>query len=90
MWTTFLDDDPGFISWRDTHPGGYVVNHERRPSPDCLKLHRATCRTVNGTLPARGDNWTSTFGKTCGDDLNELRRWAVALGGDLDVCHRCH
>jgi hypothetical protein len=90
MRTTFLDDDAGFIRWRDTHPGGFVVNHEPQPKPTYLKVHRATCRTLNGTHPAHGDNWTSGYGKTCSDDMNELRRWALALGGDLDPCHLCN
>jgi hypothetical protein len=33
MSMNFTDDDPGFIRWRDTHPDGLIVNHERQPKP---------------------------------------------------------
>jgi hypothetical protein len=89
MSTTFIDDDRSFIRWRDTHPHGYIVNHEREPKPTYLKLHRATCATLAGAFPFRGDNWTTAYAKTCGDDLAELRRWARTVGGDLDPCGTC-
>ena len=89
MWTTFLDDDHGFLRWRDTHPHGFIVNHEREPKPGYLKLHRATCRTISGTQPASGDNWTTALGKTCDEDVDELRRWADGVGGELDACRVC-
>jgi hypothetical protein len=87
--TTFIDDDAGFIRWRDTHPDGFIVNHEREPKSSYLKLHRATCSTLQGVLPGRGDNWTTAYAKTCSDDLNELRRWAHTLGGEVDACRTC-
>ena len=89
MRTTFIDDDAGFIRWRDTHPDGFIVNHDREPKPSYLKLHRATCQTLQGVLPGRGDNWTTAYAKTCSDDLNELRQWARNLGGELDACRTC-
>jgi hypothetical protein len=89
LWTTFLDDDAGFVRWRDTHPRGFVVNHDREPKPSYLKLHRATCWTISGALPARGDNWTTALAKTCAEDLDELRGWARSIGGDLDPCRFC-
>jgi len=89
MLVTFIDDDPGFNRWRETHPRGYIVNHEREPKPRYLKLHRATCWTIAGALPARGDNWTTALAKTCSDDLNELHGWAHARGGELDPCRTC-
>jgi len=89
MSMNFIDDDPGFIRWRDTHPDGFIVNHEREPKPSYLKLHRSTCPTLQGALPGHGDNWSTAYAKTCSDDLNELRRWAATIGGPLDPCRTC-
>jgi hypothetical protein len=89
MSLNFLDDDDGFIRWRDTHPDGFIVNHEREPKPSYLKLHRATCPTLHRVRPGRGDNWTTAYAKTCSEDLNELRRWAATIGGELYPCRRC-
>jgi len=49
--STFVDDDAGFIRWRETHARGFIVNHEREPTPRYLKLHRATCPSLQGVLP---------------------------------------
>ena len=82
MTATFIDHDAQFLRWRDTHPRGFIVNHEREPNPRYLKLHRSTCSTLQGVLPGRGDNWTTTYAKTCSDDLSELRAGAASLGGE--------
>ncbi len=89
MWTTFTDDDEGFVRWRETHPLGFVVNHAREPQTTYLKLHRATCWTISGALPGRGDNWTTAYGKTCAHNIEDLRRWAARVGGELDRCSTC-
>jgi hypothetical protein len=26
----FQDDDPGYLAWVQSHPGGFIVNTERR------------------------------------------------------------
>jgi hypothetical protein len=88
MCKTFVDDDLNFTRWRDTHPGGFIVNHERQPSARYLKLHRATCSTLQGE-PARGEKWTKAYAKTCSDELAALQQWAVTVGGELDRCRLC-
>lgn len=89
MVELFQDNDAGFTRWRDTHPDGYIVNHAREPGPGYLKLHRTACSTLQGMAPARGDNWTIAYAKSCSEDLSELRVWAASLGGTLDPCQRC-
>jgi hypothetical protein len=86
VMVTFIDDDPAFVRWRDIYPDGYIVNHDREPKRSYLKLHRATCSTLQGVVPGRGDNWTVTYAKTCSENINELDRWALSLGGELEPC----
>ena len=89
--TLFVDNDAGFVAWRDSNSDGYVVNHRREPDRSYLKLHRATCRDLVGEpLSGRGTNWTTTYGKTCAESLAELQVWVKTLGGNLDPCGHCH
>src|SRR5215213_3150476 len=48
----FEDDDVGYLAWIDDHQHGFVVNTYRKPDPLYLILHRATCGTIRGKLPA--------------------------------------
>jgi hypothetical protein len=84
----FRDDDAGYLEWLRAHPGGFVLNAARRPRPDYLVLHRANCRTITAQ-PARGDVWTSSYIKICGDD-DALERWAeMTIGALPRRCPRC-
>jgi hypothetical protein len=90
MTVTFVDDDRGFVRWRDAHRSGFVLSHEHKPRPNFLKVHRTTCPTLQGDAPARGNDWTRVLPKTCSDGIEELRQWArVASGGALDECPMC-
>jgi hypothetical protein len=90
MTVTFVDDDPGFVCWRDAHESGFVLSHERKPRPNFLKLHRATCPSLQGGQPARGGDWTRVLAKTCSDALDDLRRWAqMSAGGEPEQCPIC-
>jgi hypothetical protein len=86
---TYLDDDAGFIEWRDSHPRGFIVNHDRVPAARYLKVHHATCWTLEGALPRHGGNWTTAYAKRCDRDLDALRRWARSIGGELQACAFC-
>jgi hypothetical protein len=85
----FIDDDGGFVAWRDAHQNGFVVNHDREPRPEYLKLHRASCSSLQGEPTGRGKNWTSAYAKTCSESLDDLRAWARGVGGRLDPCGYC-
>lgn len=84
--TTFTDRDTDFKRWRDDHPDAYIVNHDRVPSADYVVLHRASCVRLRIT---GGSNWTTTYSKTCGQSLSDIRSWATRTVGTLDL-HRCH
>lgn len=84
--TTFIDRDADFERWRDDHPNAYIVNHDRVPTAEYLVLHRASCVRLRIT---GGANWTTTYGKTCGRTLDDIRSWATRTVGTLNL-HRCH
>ena len=48
----FIDDVAGYLAWVEQNPDGSVLNTYRTPTAGYLKLHRATCRTINDR-PAR-------------------------------------
>jgi hypothetical protein len=84
----FIDDDSGFERWRDDHPHGFVVNHNRVPSPSYLVLHRADCVCLRTT---RGSNWTSTYGKTCAETLEDIEAcvWRKGMAYKFTFCSFC-
>jgi hypothetical protein len=82
---TFLDRDVEFEQWRDGHPHGYIVNHDRLPRATYVVLHRGDCVRLR---PLRGSNWTSTYGKTWAETLDEIRSWARSAIGTVDMS-RC-
>jgi len=85
----FIDDDSGYLKWLRMNPTGLVVNCARRPRASYLKLHRATCATING-MPARGRTWTGPYIKVCSQYRSALAHWAeTAVGGELDPCPLC-
>jgi hypothetical protein len=47
-----IDDVAGYLAWVEQNPDGSVLNTYRTPTAGYLKLHRATCRTINDR-PAR-------------------------------------
>lgn len=84
---TFRDDDNGYLAWLSANPASYVLNAERSLNPRNLVLHRATCRTINGT-PTRGARWTADYVKVCGG-RQTLEGCARDLGGEARPCGPC-
>jgi hypothetical protein len=35
-----------FVRWRDTHPAGFIINHDREPKSSYLRLHPAMRSTL--------------------------------------------
>ncbi len=86
----FEDDDPGFISWRDSHPNGYVVNAYRNPTADYLMLHRTSCPHLHRSVAAV--RWTRDYVKVCATRTDDLAAWArqtVADSARLKPCYWC-
>ena len=74
MAQVFIDDDEGFMRWRDEHPSGFILNTHRKPSPAYLVLHRADCGHLKSPNPLK---WTTTgYIKICSSGVNDLIQWA--------------
>src|SRR5687768_255975 len=82
MSDIFANDDQGYLSCLERHPGGFVLNIRSLRDPSYVVLHRATCPTIRdkerkrepGAFTARG------YRKVCAESLEELRLWARAVG----------
>ena len=70
----FRDDEAGYLGWLASHPAGFVLNAARKPRPNYLILHRATCRTISGR-PTRGGPWTGPYIKVCSNDQLRIAAW---------------
>jgi hypothetical protein len=85
----FSEDEDGYSRWLAEHPNGYIINANRTPSPNYLKLHRASCPTISGR-PAHGETWTGPYIKVCADQKTALTEWAAdEVGGSPEPCQRC-
>jgi hypothetical protein len=71
---TITDNDKMFVTWRESHPSGFVVNAYRKPTKSYLKLHSSSCATFRPP-------YTTTYSKTVGDTVEELLAWAKAHVG---------
>jgi hypothetical protein len=83
----FDNDDESYLTWLGTHQDSYVLNVNRTPEPDNLRLHRASCRHL-AKAPANGARWTTHYTKYCGERA-ELEHRAVELGGEPWPCPDC-
>src|SRR5438477_846740 len=75
-----------YLEWIKSHPHGYAVNAERRPTPAYLQLHNPSCPTISG-MPTNGRSSTAGYSKTCAPSRDRLERWAAEeVGGSLEPC----
>jgi hypothetical protein len=82
----FIDNDRGYLVWLREHPGGYVLNCNRHPSPDYLILHRADCWTISRS----GVTYTTAYQKVCSDTADQLVKWAEReTGAQPTPCRIC-
>jgi len=80
----FVDDDAGYLNWITSYPDRFVLNTCRRPTPACLVLHHASCRTIRAR-----SNWTKDYRKV-GGERGELEAFArEEVGGDTQPYSRC-
>ncbi|KOX27556.1 hypothetical protein ADK67_14265 [Saccharothrix sp. NRRL B-16348] len=61
----FTEDSGAYEHWLADNQDQYVINAERSLNPNNLMLHRASCRTINGT-PTRGTTWVGSYVKLVG------------------------
>lgn len=85
------NDDARYLAWLAEHPRAYVVNAWAPPTSGVPVLHRATCRTINGT-PTAGRTWTaSTYLKIVSDEPRALVEWVRREARrELRRCLTCH
>jgi hypothetical protein len=83
----FWRDDAGYLDWLRSHTSGFVVNCDRQPKAQYLKLHRTNCRHLNRTGVR---SWTEPYMKVCADSVQPLDDWALATAGARpDRCPAC-
>jgi hypothetical protein len=79
------NEDDRYLRWLADHPGGFVLNCYKNPTPSYLILHRATCPRISGT-PSNGRSWTHDYRKVCADTETELVEWTAAIGAPRHCC----
>jgi hypothetical protein len=86
MIEKFIDDEHGFLVWRNRHWQGFVVNCYRKPSSAYLLLHKSDCDSL-----VRHEHYTDRdYIKVCSDSRSELEAWArEEVGGELSRCGEC-
>ncbi len=85
----FRNDDDGYLAWLATHPDGYVINIASSHSVAGARVHHARCHTIGGRNPHNG-TWTGPYVKLCGNDLDDVQRWAIeTLGQPISRCGTC-
>jgi hypothetical protein len=86
----FINDNEGYLDWIEKNQSGYVVNCDKKPTPEYLILHKSTCNTIRSATRGPG-NWTNTqYIKVCSLDKQKLAEWAKSeVNGELQSCQRC-
>jgi len=82
-------DNDSYLQWTATHSTGYVINIQRSLNPGDARLHRASCRWINGS-PSRGDGFIGSYIKVCAESLADLNAWAgPQVGSTIRPCGTC-
>jgi hypothetical protein len=76
----FLNDDPGFLAWTAANPNGFVLNVRRRPDPNYVVLHRATCKSISNERHAPDAFTGRGYRKICASSVAELQKAAQSEG----------
>lgn len=75
----FVDDDNGYEKWIGRYPDGYVLNTGRTGRSRYVKLHGASCGTIERKL---GKQWTHHYIKVCSTDVDEIIDWVCRKYGE--------
>ena len=79
------DSERDYLNWTRDHPAGFVVNAPR-PSPKGMKLHWASCGTING----EGKNLIGDdYFKVCSENREALIKWIEDQMKPWSVCGNC-
>ncbi len=86
----FQDDDAAYLHWRGAHLRGFVLNCARRPTPDYLVLHKASCGSFASAV-GDGRSWTVAYMKVCSDAASTIESWCRRqVGAEPQRCGVCH
>jgi hypothetical protein len=79
------ESESDYLNWTRDHPVGFVVNAPR-PSPRGMKLHGASCGTING----EGKNLIGKdYFKVCSENKEALIDWIDDQMKPWSVCGLC-
>jgi hypothetical protein len=93
MQTLFDASDDRYRSWLDRHPSGFVLNTRRKPDPNYMVLHRATCSSISSyhSNVTPGGFTERAYIKICADTVEEIRQWVrVHFGANLAFSAACN
>jgi hypothetical protein len=86
----FSNDDPGYVTWVQQHPRGYVLVSWNPPRPEYTTVHRADCHSINPAQATHVQNWTAGYVKVCAPSPEALEGWArTEFGAEYQGLHRC-
>ncbi|GAB2730664.1 HNH endonuclease [Comamonas sediminis] len=89
----FEDDELGYRDWLDQNSNGFVLNSERPPRPNYMRLHTAECHHIKyPATHANTDPFTSRgYMKVCANDPADLLVWMEAKGATKfsHLCSKC-
>lgn len=87
---TFGHNDDGYLRWLEANPRGYVLNVRRRPDPNYVILHRATCHSISSNRFPYGAFTHRNYRKICAVSPSNLSAAARAQGRtDGSFSKRC-
>lgn len=90
----FQNDDRAYFAWLREHPTGYVLNVRKKPDPDYVILHQASCRSITRELQKPGGYTGRGYQKIVATTVAALRFAAVRQGrpdGTFShTCSLCH
>ena len=85
---TIENDDDAYQAWLNDNPQGFVINTEKVPRCETLRLHRVSCSHIS--TPKRSNWTTGGYLKMCSNSIAELDGWAREYCAELPACQICH
>jgi hypothetical protein len=80
--TMFESNDQAYLTWREQHTDGFVINTSRSKDADYMVLHRASCYSISTyTKMAHPGGFTERdYIKICSTNIESLRTWVREHG----------
>ncbi|WP_342051567.1 MULTISPECIES: HNH endonuclease [unclassified Cupriavidus] len=92
--TYWIDDDAGYLAWREQNPDGYVAvifkRTKKRQSTRHLKLHSVSHPLPDRSKPESVNPWTGNrYAKITSEVLSDLVHWLTSEGFDCRPDQYC-